>query len=115
MSLEVSFILGKVTHSGTYEQMKNTESEFTKLLAEKKEENHEEETAIPSEKVKVKVVDEKQPKQEKEHRAVGVISKHVYKSYFRAAGNILKTVFLFSAFLLSQCFGSATDYFVSIW
>lgn len=110
----------QITASGTYQELKKTDSEFTKLLAESKEEERKQEEERRKSKVElerkgseVQLGDASQL--EKETRATGGISWNVYKSYFRAGGSTLVTILLCCTFVLSQIFGSATDYFITLW
>uniref|UniRef100_V5G0E4 Putative multidrug resistance-associated protein lethal(2)03659 n=2 Tax=Anoplophora glabripennis TaxID=217634 RepID=V5G0E4_ANOGL len=108
---------GKIAASGSYSELQASESEFTKLLADSKEEEDEK-----SER-RSKLLDKKEkeednaeaPTQEKEERGSGIISWSVYKSYLRAGGSWFKTITLCSAFVISQIVASSTDYFVTIW
>ncbi|XP_074031118.1 ATP-binding cassette subfamily C member 4-like [Leptinotarsa decemlineata] len=109
---------GKVRMSGTYQEMKNSGSDFTKLLAESKEEEKKGEIRRLSkieEKDKNEKGDAPAISLEREQRASGIITWHVYSSYLKAGGNWCKTIVLFLLFLLSQTFGSMTDYFLTIW
>lgn len=111
---------GKISDSGTYQELKKSDSEFTKLLAESKEEERKAEeerrkSKILLERKESEVHEEDMPTQEKEHRASGKISWNVYKSYFKAGGGAMKTFILMVSFLLSQILGSSTDYFITLW
>lgn len=112
---------GQVEASGTYQELKSSDSEFTKLLAESKEE---EKKAEEDFRRKSKILQESKstetnaddvPTQEKEHRASGSIAWKVYKSYLKAGGSVFTTVILMVGFVLSQIFASATDYFITLW
>ncbi|KAJ8918454.1 hypothetical protein NQ315_008151 [Exocentrus adspersus] len=108
---------GRIEASGSYDQLRSSENVFTKLLANSEQE---EEEVIRR---KSKLLDQKSEKnedegvrtQEKEERGSGTISMTVYKSYVKAGGHFIKAMLLGIAFIVSQFFASATDYFVSIW
>lgn len=111
---------GRVAASGTYQELKNSDSEFTKLLAESKEEEKkaEEELRRKSRIAQESTNETKEkeaPTQEKEHRASGTIKLDVYKSYFKAGGSACVSFILLAGFIFSQIFGSCTDYFITLW
>ncbi|KAJ8918453.1 hypothetical protein NQ315_008150 [Exocentrus adspersus] len=107
---------GRVAASGTYSELKATESKFTQLLADSEEENEDIRRKSKLLEKKEKEDDDKEaPTQEKEERGSGTISWLVYKSYLKAGGGYLKVGLLSLAFVVSQITASSTDYFVSIW
>ncbi|KAJ8954554.1 hypothetical protein NQ318_000788 [Aromia moschata] len=107
---------GKVETSGSYSELKNSDSEFTKLLEDSKEEEEEANRRLSQVNGGEENDEEKgTPTQEKEERGSGTIAGRVYKSYLRAGGNWCKTAALVVAFIISQITASSTDYFVSIW
>lgn len=112
---------GKVEASGTYQELKTSDSEFTKLLAESKEEERKAEedfrrkSKVLQESKSTETEEENAPTQEKESRASGSIDWNVYKSYLKAGGSSFMTILLILGFVLSQVFGSATDYFITLW
>lgn len=110
----------KVTASGTYQQLKASDSEFVKLLAESKEEERKAEeerrkSRTLQESKSTETQQEDTPTQEKEHRASGSISGTVYKSYLKAGGGLCVSTVLFVLCILSQIFASSTDYFITLW
>ncbi|KAG5894561.1 hypothetical protein JTB14_021543 [Gonioctena quinquepunctata] len=108
---------GEIRSSGSYQELKNSDSDFTKLLSESEEEKKEETRRLSKIDHRDNTENEEQPiiTQEREQRASGKISWHVYRSYLRAGGNWFKTIVLVLLFLMSQTFGSLTDYFLTIW
>lgn len=111
---------GKLAASGTYQELKKSDSEFTKMLAESKEEERKAEEVRRKSKVllerKASETHEiEAPTLEKEQRASGSIAWSVYKNYFKAGGSILITIVLAICFVLSQVFSSGTDYFITLW
>ncbi|KAJ8929216.1 hypothetical protein NQ314_018095 [Rhamnusium bicolor] len=108
---------GKVQGSGSYSELKATDSEFTRLLVNSEEEI--EETADrKSKQLKDNEKDNENqtiPTQGKEERGSGTISGDIYIKYLRAGGNLCKIILLCAAFVISQITASATDYFVTIW
>lgn len=111
---------GQIAAFGTYQELKKSDSEFTKLLAESKEEERKAEEVRRKSKVllerKTSEVQEiEAPTLEKEQRASGSIAWSVYRNYFRAGGSIMITIILGICFVLSQVFGSGTDYFITLW
>lgn len=90
---------GKIAASGTYQELKQSDSEFTKLLAESKEEERKAEEVRRKSKVHLErqaseVHEVEAPTLEKEQRASGSIAWSVYKRYVRAGGNTFVTVAL---------------------
>ncbi|KAG5894559.1 hypothetical protein JTB14_021541 [Gonioctena quinquepunctata] len=107
---------GEVRSSGTYQELKDSDSDFTKLLTESKAERKNN-AELPKLDQEDDVDNEESPmtSQEKEQRATGKITWHVYRSYLRAGGSWFKTFGVLLAFVLSQTFGSMIDYFLTIW
>lgn len=107
---------GGVKAFETYREFKNSASEFTKLLEDSKEEEETKRKSVSiQESEKIDTKENVSPIQEKEYRVSGSIQLRVYKNYFKAGGGVLTTWVLLSIFVLSQAFGSLTDYFVSLW
>ncbi|KAJ8954555.1 hypothetical protein NQ318_000789 [Aromia moschata] len=107
---------GQIEASGSYSELKNTDSEFTKLLADNKEEE-EEKSNTQSNQIDEEATDEQEdvPADNREDRGSGTISSKVYRSYLRAGGSWLKIITLSSAFIIAQIIDSFTDYFLSVW
>ncbi|KAG5894560.1 hypothetical protein JTB14_021542 [Gonioctena quinquepunctata] len=109
---------GEVRSSGTYQELKNSDNDFTKLLAASEEEEKKEEMRRLS-KVEQNESTETEDLpaivEDREERASGTITWHVYRSYLKAGGNWCKTFALFSLFLMTQVLGSSSDYFLTIW
>ncbi|XP_074031101.1 probable multidrug resistance-associated protein lethal(2)03659 isoform X1 [Leptinotarsa decemlineata] len=110
---------GKVLVSGSYEEIRTSDTKFSRMLADLEEEEEEirRKSMILAEKQEEQLLDDDDQIQilQREEKGVGGISWHVYKSYMRAGGNILKVFLLCSVFLLSQVFESGTEYFVTFW
>ncbi|XP_018565536.1 probable multidrug resistance-associated protein lethal(2)03659 [Anoplophora glabripennis] len=109
---------GRITASGTYSELKTTETEFTKLLTDSAEQEEEENNSKRKSKLlnqKEDNDDQEAPTLEKEERGSGIISWSVYKSYLKAGGSWFKTILLCLAFIVSQAVASLTDYFISVW
>nr|XP_023023834.1 probable multidrug resistance-associated protein lethal(2)03659 isoform X1 [Leptinotarsa decemlineata]XP_023023843.1 probable multidrug resistance-associated protein lethal(2)03659 isoform X1 [Leptinotarsa decemlineata] len=109
---------GEVRSSGTYQELKNSNSDFTKLLEESKEEEKKVERRKLSRIEQTDETDiEEKPviSEEREQRASGIITWYVYRSYLQAGGNWCKTISLLMLFVISQVFGSSTDYFITTW
>ncbi|XP_063913156.1 probable multidrug resistance-associated protein lethal(2)03659 isoform X2 [Zophobas morio] len=110
---------GTISASGTYAELKKVEGDFIKLLHEVENEVLEEEDTSETSPVKRKSIgfEEKTdlPKEVKEQRGVGTISKKVYLHYFRMGGSYLFPLFVFTTFLLTQICASGVDYFLSFW
>ncbi|KAG5889083.1 hypothetical protein JTB14_004927 [Gonioctena quinquepunctata] len=106
---------GKVRASGSYEDIKGSGTDFTKMLEDIEEE--EEEIRRKSKMVveKPEEIENEVQVLEKEVMSKGSISWHVYKSYMRAGGNIMKATFVLFCFILTQILDSSAEYFVTIW
>lgn len=105
---------GQIQLSGSYKDLKNSETNFTKLLADIEEE--EEESKHKEQKLKdTDENDNEVQKLAKEEKGTGNISWHVYKSYMNAGGHWYKCVLLALVFVLSQALDSISEYFVTIW
>lgn len=105
---------GQIHVSGSYEDLKNSDSEFTNLLV-----NIEKEEADGKHKVNDKDVKEERDndvqKLSKEEKSSGDVSWYVYKSYMLAGGHWCKVGFLATFFVITQVLTSLTDYFVTFW
>nr|XP_023018987.1 probable multidrug resistance-associated protein lethal(2)03659 [Leptinotarsa decemlineata] len=108
---------GQVHSSGTFDELKNSDCDFTKLLEELEEVKKKEE--VPTETIVEKEDDVDDEKSliihQKEKKASGKVTWHVYESYLRAGGGWCKIFVLLLGYMLSQLFDSVTDYFLSIW
>ncbi|CAH1105165.1 unnamed protein product [Psylliodes chrysocephalus] len=111
---------GKVQASGTYQALKKSDSSFTKLLASSEDEDKKQDIkkfprieSVASD--MESLAEEEVVELKKEERATGKISGRVYRNYFKAGGNILKTVALLSTFAAAQVFGSLSDIFLTTW
>lgn len=108
---------GRITASGSYAELKATQSNFTKLLAaiEEEEEEKLERKSKLLDKEDKEDDDQEAPTLEREERGSGTIFWAVYKCYLQAGGNWFKTTVLCFAFIISQITASLTDYFISLW
>ncbi|XP_074031100.1 LOW QUALITY PROTEIN: probable multidrug resistance-associated protein lethal(2)03659 [Leptinotarsa decemlineata] len=106
---------GKVLVSGSYEDIRNSNSSFTKLLHDIEEEEEEHRRKSRMTLAKVEAVENEVQVLEKEATAKGSISWHVYKSYMKAGGNILKAATVLLIFVMSQAVDSFSDYFITFW
>jgi ATP-binding cassette subfamily C (CFTR/MRP) protein 4 len=107
---------GKVTISGSYNELKNSEDEFLKLLeGEPQEEDEKNNATVKKAKSSKSLEKIDLPSEVKEQRGSGNISKKVYKSYLRAGGNFVASLFLAVLFISVQVAGSGADYFLTFW
>ncbi|XP_074031109.1 probable multidrug resistance-associated protein lethal(2)03659 [Leptinotarsa decemlineata] len=110
---------GKVLVSGSYDEIRTSDTKFSRMLANLEEEEEEirRKSMILAEKQEEQLLDDDDQIQilQREEKGVGGISWHVYKSYMKAGGNILKVFLLCSVFLLSQVLESGAEYFVTFW
>nr|XP_023018988.1 multidrug resistance-associated protein 4-like [Leptinotarsa decemlineata] len=108
---------GRIHSSGTFNELKISDCDFTTLLEELKEVEEKEEVPTESRVEKeYEVDDEKSPMiHQKEKKASGKVTWHVYESYFRAGGGWCRIFILLLGYTIGQMFNSVTDYFLSIW
>ncbi|KAJ3634109.1 hypothetical protein MTP99_011017 [Tenebrio molitor] len=110
---------GKVTTSGTYEELRNSGGEFVKLLEEVNTlaEQKEEKRLSDIQKVKSlkSLEDGDKPTEVKEHRSTGTLSKRIYLRYLKAGGHYFISCFVLLLFILAQGAASGTDLFVTFW
>lgn len=103
---------GKVQAVGSYQNLRDADSDFKTLLAELKES---EVSNVELKDDEVKEHDKVKPTQSREQRSSGKISRDVYRSYLRAGGKWYKSLMIFLAFVAAQLFASISDYFVTLW
>ncbi|RZC41834.1 ABC tran domain containing protein, partial [Asbolus verrucosus] len=103
---------GRITASGTYQELKDSDNEFLKLL---ESEDKEEEEVKESTKTVDEEIDADEPSEVKESQGSGAISDRVYRNYFKAGGNILVTIFVILLHFMVQLTANGTDYFLSFW
>lgn len=106
---------GRMQISGSYQDLKESNTNFTKMLADIEEEEEEE---SKQRKQNVKEDDENDLAVQKlasEGKGTGGISWHVYKSYMKAGGHWIKVVLLALVFVFSQALDSISEYFVTYW
>ncbi|RZB40188.1 ABC tran and/or MMR HSR1 domain containing protein, partial [Asbolus verrucosus] len=108
---------GRINSSGTYTELRNSRSDFIKLLDEEDDSETEEEVILVGTRKRKSTLKEtdKLPIEIKEHRSVGTVSKKVYLNYFRTGGNYLLPSFVLIAFILTQIAVSGVDYFLAFW
>ncbi|XP_072399246.1 probable multidrug resistance-associated protein lethal(2)03659 [Diabrotica undecimpunctata] len=108
---------GRIEVSGPYSLLKNSNSEYSKLLAniEDEEEEVRRRSRMISMSSESEGMDDDLQIMNKEKIGSGTISKRVYVNFAKAGGNVLKVVALIFAFLFSQLLDSSAEYFVSIW
>ncbi|XP_072399234.1 probable multidrug resistance-associated protein lethal(2)03659 [Diabrotica undecimpunctata] len=107
---------GKVAASGSYNDIRNSNTEYSKLLANIEEE--EEEIRRKSRIIQTKEEkgeDEKVQVLQREAKSTGNISGRVYLKYAQAGGHIIKAFCLIFLFVLSQALLSIRQYFVTFW
>ncbi|KAJ8954548.1 hypothetical protein NQ318_000782 [Aromia moschata] len=108
---------GKVEASGSYQELRATDSEFTKLLKSQDSEEEKLDRKLSNANIRQDFEDsddQEQPQENREQRGSGIISWKVYKSYLRAGGNFVKTIVVLLSFVLSQMLSSSIDYFINI-
>lgn len=110
---------GKITASGTYSELRNSKSDFVKLLEKvvNNEEKQVKETTEDNKKIKAfkSIENGDRPVEVKEKRSVGTLSKRIYLCYLKAAGNYCLSAFILILFILAQTTASGTDVFVTFW
>ncbi|CAG9840910.1 unnamed protein product [Diabrotica balteata] len=107
---------GKVAVSGSYNNIRDSNTDYSKLLANIEEE--EEEIRRKSKVVQTKeekTKEEAVPVLQREGKSTGNISGRVYRKYAQAGGHILKAFCLLVLFILSQALLSICQYFVTFW
>ncbi|XP_060518435.1 probable multidrug resistance-associated protein lethal(2)03659 [Cylas formicarius] len=125
-TLESIYLLdnGKIEHSGSYEQIKNSRTDFTNLLGELKDViDDPEDVAIEQKRasgVKTSTAEidsknEKNPTEGKEGQGRGTVNWSVYKTYILSGGNGCTIFLVLLTFLLAQAFASFGDYFLTYW
>ncbi|XP_056642945.1 probable multidrug resistance-associated protein lethal(2)03659 [Diorhabda sublineata] len=108
---------GRIEVSGSYDDLRNSDTEYSKLLAE-----IEEEEEVVRRKSKIIANKEEKPEEEdniqtlqKEDKGTGSIAGRVYLNYARAGGKIIKALLLILTFVFSQALESTAEYFVTFW
>lgn len=106
---------GRITSSGTYEEIQSSEKDFAKLFKHQIEE--EENDAMNRVRIKIKNLEEvsDEPSEIKEYRNTGKISSKVYRNYLMAGGGWCCSFFVFILFILTQLVSSGADYFIKFW
>ncbi|XP_050516933.1 probable multidrug resistance-associated protein lethal(2)03659 [Diabrotica virgifera virgifera] len=108
---------GQVAVSGSYDDIRNSNTDYSKVLANIEEE--EEEIRRKS-----RIVQAKQEKDEEEEevqvlqreaKSTGNISGRVYLKYAQAGGHLFKALCLIILFVMGQALLSMCQYFVTFW
>ncbi|KAF5303186.1 hypothetical protein FQA39_LY10099 [Lamprigera yunnana] len=105
---------GKVSITGTYQELRTSSSHFANYLCEPKKEKLASTLALTPLKRIIKN-NPSQPIQGKEQRGSGSISNSVYLSYVKASGYWCVSVLILLVFLLVQLCHCAADYFLTLW
>ncbi|CAG9854243.1 unnamed protein product [Phyllotreta striolata] len=108
---------GRIEVSGSYADLKNSNSEYSTLLAniEEEEEEVRRKSRIAIEKVEEDEDTDEIQVMEREGKGTGKISGRVYLSYAKSGGNVIKVILIAFIFGLSQLFDSSSEYFVTLW
>ncbi|KAF7268017.1 hypothetical protein GWI33_018818 [Rhynchophorus ferrugineus] len=107
---------GKFSASGTYQEIKNSDGEFSKLFKNEITEENDDYTDNQSNKSGYLCdQSEDEPSTIKETRETGSIAAKVYKAYFKATGGWCCTIFVLFLFVITQIVSSSADYFIKFW
>ncbi|XP_030747810.1 probable multidrug resistance-associated protein lethal(2)03659 [Sitophilus oryzae] len=107
---------GKITNSGTYQEIRNSDGEFSKLFKDHVLEESEDYTDTQSNKSGYLCdQSEDEPSEIKETRETGSIASRVYKAYFKATGGWCCAIFVLALFVITQAASSSADYFIKFW
>ncbi|XP_018565535.1 probable multidrug resistance-associated protein lethal(2)03659 isoform X2 [Anoplophora glabripennis] len=104
---------GKVEAVGSYQTLRETESDFKALLAEYRE-NEKSDVEFREDEVK-ESTNKTKPADNREQRSSGTVSRNVYSNYLKAGGKWYKSLSILLAFLAAQFFAIVNDYFVTLW
>ncbi|CAH1105143.1 unnamed protein product [Psylliodes chrysocephalus] len=108
---------GRIEISGSYEDIKKSNTEYSKLLANIEEEEEEQ----IRKKSRIAVVKQEEDEEndiqvlKREDKGTGKITGRVYISYARAGGHLFKVFLLIFCFILGQALDSVTEYYVTFW
>ncbi|CAG9854244.1 unnamed protein product [Phyllotreta striolata] len=108
---------GRIEVSGSYEDLKNSKTEYSNLLAniEEEEEAVRRKSRQISEKVDEDEFDYEIQIQEREGKGSGKISNRVYMNYAKSGGHIIKVFLIAFTFIISQLIESCCEYYVTFW
>uniref|UniRef100_A0A1B6L2F8 ABC transmembrane type-1 domain-containing protein n=1 Tax=Graphocephala atropunctata TaxID=36148 RepID=A0A1B6L2F8_9HEMI len=109
---------GSIKAQGSYQALKSSGTDFSKMIFDNKEDEEDESTkegtfkrtVSQSETTKYEAVEEVE-----EMRTKGTVSGQVFRSYMTAGGHWTSMVFLLFMFCLTQFIGSAGDYWLNYW
>lgn len=107
---------GTIVSNGTYNEIRNSNTDFAKLFKPQIEEDDCNDVIVQEDsdsKYFDKIYDE--PSEVKECRKCGNISPKVYNSYVKAAGGWCCSVIVFLLFVVTQFITSSADYFANFW
>ncbi|CAH1109526.1 unnamed protein product [Psylliodes chrysocephalus] len=107
---------GRIEVSGSYEDIRKSNNEYSKLLAniEDEEEDIRRKPTIDIDKPKEKSEYNDVQVIQREDKAIGKISSNIYLSYAKAGGNIIKVILLIFVFIVGQVLDSIAEYFVTL-
>lgn len=103
---------------GTFKELQESGLDFTKMLGENKSQEEKPPEHEMRRQLSVKSVastEVEDPREIEEQKSAGSVGAYVYKSYFRAGGNVCVIFILFVLFVTAQLFASAADYFLTLW
>ncbi|XP_050518856.1 ATP-binding cassette sub-family C member 4-like [Diabrotica virgifera virgifera] len=107
---------GQVAVSGSYNDIRNSNTDYSKLLAEMEDEEQEIKRKSKAVEVKQeKTEGEALPVLQREGKSTGNISGRVYRKYAKAGGHIFKAFCILCLFILNQAVLSMCQYFVTFW
>ncbi|KAK4879950.1 hypothetical protein RN001_008096 [Aquatica leii] len=105
---------GKMSFSGTYEQLRTSSVYFGSHLCEQKTDTSNSGFSVTPSKYVTKNK-QTEPTQDREQRSTGSISSSIYFSYLKAGGFCCIPVFILFIFITVQFFHTAADYFLTLW
>ncbi|KAI2473989.1 ATP-binding cassette sub-family C member 4 [Diabrotica virgifera virgifera] len=111
---------GRIRASGTFENLKNGDNAFTKLLATATEMDQLEHDRKLSKSESISSINYEEEDyisidQQKETIGSGGVSWRVYGNYLKAGGNLFKTLILALSFVGTQVLVSLSDIFLTLW
>lgn len=106
---------GRVSASGTYDELKSVKSNFTQLLIETEQKKEMERQLSQYMEEESSKADTEMVMPQREKISTGTISKRVYKNFFLAGGSWCRNVILLVGIILSQVLISGVDYYLMLW
>ncbi|XP_050309352.1 probable multidrug resistance-associated protein lethal(2)03659 [Anthonomus grandis grandis] len=105
---------GKITISGTFNDIQQGDGDFAKLF--KSQQEPEEEDYVDDKESKSRYLEcLEEPSEVKESMETGCIARKVYKGYFQAFGGWCSFMIVIILFMLTQLGSSSSDYFLKYW